>query len=84
MAEETFSCDRCGRDWPKRQLKEVFYEEGDDKKRVRQEMCPKCLDEVMNEAAKVRGVGGEEKRTAAHVTPGPGPAERESIGERRS
>ena len=81
MAEETFECDRCGREFPQRQMKEVFTEEGKD--RVRMQLCPSCLDEVMNEADQVRGVAGEEKRAAVHVSDGDGDTgERESFGER--
>ena len=85
MAEETFTCDRCGNEHPRRQMKEAFSEEG--KERVRQELCPSCLDEVMNAAGNVRGVAGEEKRAAVHVDPegsgdGESGARRESFGQR--
>lgn len=82
MAEETFECDRCGRTWPKRQLKEVMYEEG--KQRTKRNLCPECLDEVMNAAGQVRGIAGDEKRAAIHITEAPGEGDRQSFGERES
>ena len=80
MAEESFTCDRCGRSWPKRQLKEVMYEEG--RQRVKKNLCPECLDQVMNEAGQVRGIAGEEKRAAVHLSENPEGDERQSFGER--
>lgn len=63
MNDETFSCDRCGRETPRRQLKEVFTDEG-----ARRELCPQCLDEVMNASDRVEGVApGDEKQAAARV-----------------
>ena len=78
--EEISSCKRCGRDIPTRRLKEVVYEEGRD--RIRQLVCPRCLDQLMNESSRVRGVVGTDKAAAAHLDPGPGNAERQSMGER--
>ncbi len=80
MAEEMFTCDRCGRSWPRRQLKEVMYEQG--KERVKKNLCPECLDEVMAEASQVRGIAGEEKRAAIHVVEGSDEQDRQSFGER--
>ena len=51
---DTFTCDRCGRVFESRQLKEVMYEEG--RERIRKEFCPRCLDEVMNRSASGRSV----------------------------
>lgn len=86
MTESTFTCERCGRDWPQRQLKEIMYEENKD--RVKQNVCPECLDEIMNRSEQVRGIAGERKRAAVHIgsdgsgrADGPG-AERESFGTR--
>jgi hypothetical protein len=79
--DEQGTCERCGRELPKRKLKEVVYEEGRD--RVRMMLCPSCLDQVMNESQLVRGVVGTKKRAAAHIDPGPGSAERQSLGRRR-
>jgi hypothetical protein len=61
-AQETFTCDRCGAEVPRNQLKEVV--ESPD---TRLELCPVCLDERMNEATEVRGGEGEEKARAAYV-----------------
>jgi hypothetical protein len=77
---DSASCMRCGRELPKRRLKEVVYEEG--RTRVRDLLCPNCLDEIMNTAQRVRGVVGTEKHAAIHIDPGPGSGERESFGER--
>ena len=78
MDEETFNCDRCGREFPRRQLKEAFHEEGGQ--RVKRNLCPTCLDEVMNEADKVKGVSGDEKQAAVHLDEGADAGE--SYGER--
>lgn len=80
MAEATFTCERCGRDWPRRQLKEVMYEEG--RERVKQNVCPACLDEIMNGSGRVRGIAGDEKRAAVHIDAESGRGERESFGSR--
>lgn len=74
------SCERCGREFPKRRLKEIVFEQG--RERVQQMVCPNCLDRIMNESQRVRGVVGTQKRAAAHLDPGTGTAERQSLGER--
>jgi hypothetical protein len=78
--DEKSACGRCGRELPTRRLKEIVYEEG--RERVRQMVCSSCLDKVMNSSERVRGVVGTEKRAAAHVDSGSGPAEHQSFGER--
>lgn len=80
MAEKTFTCDRCGKDFPVRQMKEAFIEE--DGQRVKKQYDAKCLDEVMNASGEVRGVPGDEKRAAVAIDPSGDEAERESLGER--
>jgi hypothetical protein len=77
---ETTPCARCGRDVRNRSLKEVVHEEG--RERIRQLVCPTCLDQLMNNSGRVRGVVGTDKAAAAHIDPGPGTAERQSMGER--
>lgn len=77
--EEQVSCERCERELPKRKLKEVVYEEG--RERVQLMVCPNCLDQIMNDAQRVRGVVGTQKRAAAHLDPGAG-GERKSLGDR--
>ena len=68
MSDETFRCDRCGREFPQRQLKEAFVDE--DGGRDKKNLCPECLDQVMNAAGEVRGVPGEEKRAAVAIDQG--------------
>ena len=68
MSEQTFKCERCGRDWPERQLKEAFVES--DGGREKKNLCPECLDEVMNHADEVRGVPGDDKRAAVAIDQG--------------
>ncbi len=80
MTDETFQCERCGREWPRRQLKEVMYEEGRD--RIKKNVCPECLDEIMNQSDKVRGIVGDEKKAAVHIDRGAGRSDREGLGER--
>ena len=63
--QENFTCDRCGREFPIRQLKEAFTEEHASRERER--LCPSCLDLRMNEADRVKGVAGEHKRAAVRL-----------------
>lgn len=76
---EIFTCNNCGGEFPASKLKEVVYEEG--RKRIREELCPSCLDKRMNSAVRVRGVVGEIKRAAIHVDEDSS-RERRSLGER--
>lgn len=69
MEEQVSSCERCGREVPIRKLKEVVFEEG--RERVRVMVCSSCLDQLMKDSDRVRGVVGTEKRAAAHVDPSP-------------
>lgn len=82
--ESIFNCDNCGREFPISQMKEVFWEEGPERKKQR--LCPNCLDLRMEEAGKVKGVAGEEKRAAVRVVDdgegSNGRGERESLGRR--
>lgn len=78
--DEQGSCERCGRALPQRKLKEVVYEKG--RERIRMMVCPNCLDQIMNSSQRVRGVVGTQKRAAAHLDPGVGTGERQSLGER--
>jgi hypothetical protein len=59
--QESFTCDRCGAEWPRNRLKEVVESDS------RLELCPACLDERMNEAREVRGGEGQERARAAYV-----------------
>jgi DNA-directed RNA polymerase subunit RPC12/RpoP len=77
---ETSSCTRCGKQLPMRRLKEIVHEEG--RTRIRQLVCPNCLDQIMNESSRVRGVVGTEKAAAVHIDSGPGPGQHQSMGER--
>lgn len=80
MAEDTFTCERCGRDRPARQMKEVMHEEG--RSRITRRVCPECLDAIMNESPKVRGIAGDEKRAAIHVNRTGSGGERQTFGDR--
>ena len=79
--QERFACDKCGREWPQQQLKEVFREE--EGREVKEELCPECLDRRMNEAADVYGVEGEAKRAAAYVSDEPEQPPTEDVSGRR-
>lgn len=57
----TFICENCKREWPNDRMKEVF---ANDRK---QQLCPECLDQRMNEADRVVGVTGDEKSRAAAI-----------------
>ncbi|MQA99883.1 MAG: hypothetical protein GEU78_06260 [Actinobacteria bacterium] len=78
--DQTFSCERCGRELSRRRLKEVVYEEG--RHRIRELLCANCLDQVMNESSRVRGVVGTIRAAAAHIDRGPAGGERVSMGQR--
>ncbi len=82
MADDLATCQRCGRELPAAQLKELVYEQGPQAERVREMVCPTCLDQAMNQADEVRGVAGTEKQAAAHVSGDGGAGERQSMGER--
>ena len=60
---DTFTCDNCGNEFPRDQLKEVKTEGSDEVRNL----CPGCLDETMNKASEVYGVEGEKKDKAAFV-----------------
>ena len=60
---DTFTCDKCGNEFPRDQLKEVKTEGSDEVRNL----CPTCLDETMNKASEVYGVEGEKKDKAAFV-----------------
>ena len=79
---EMSSCERCGAELPTRRLKEIVYEQG--RLRLREMLCPSCLDKAMNESKRVRGVVGTAKAAAAHLDPGRGPAIHQSLGERKA
>jgi hypothetical protein len=78
--EEMSTCARCDKELPTRRLKEVAHEEG--RKRISRLVCSTCLDQLMNESSRVRGIVGTEKAAAAHIDPPPGPHEHQSLGER--
>lgn len=79
--DEMSTCTNCGKELPSRRLKEVVHEEG--RNRIRELVCPNCLDQIMNESSQVRGVVGTQKAAAAHIDRGPGKGERNSMGRRR-
>jgi ribosomal protein L44E len=67
--EETVRCERCGAAIQQARMKEVMFEEG--RARVTRRLCPSCLDQVMHNAEKVRGIVGDEKSAAIHISPPP-------------
>jgi hypothetical protein len=81
VAEETFTCDRCGKEFPVREMKEAFIEE--DGQRVKKNFDASCLDQVMNASGDVRGVPGDEKRAAVAIDPEGAGGDRESLGRRQ-
>lgn len=60
---ENFTCDNCGNEFPKSDMKEA---KADDSDRMLN-LCPTCLDEKMNQAEEVYGIDGDEKRRAAYL-----------------
>jgi len=67
--EDAMVCERCGAAIPLSRMKEVMYEQ--DRQRVTRRLCASCLDAVMSESGQVRGIVGERKAAAVHVTPPP-------------
>jgi hypothetical protein len=61
----TFACDRCAIVLPRSRLKEVMHEE--HRVRIKQKLCPPCLDAAMDQAFAFRGIVGDEKRAAIHL-----------------
>lgn len=78
--DETESCARCGKELPRRRLKEVVHEEG--RSRIRRLVCSNCLDQIMNGSSRVRGVVGTQKAAAAHIDLEAGSGEHKSMGQR--
>ena len=61
----TFACERCARVLPRSRLKEVMHEE--HRVRIKEKLCPSCLDAAMGQALGFRGIVGDEKRAAIHL-----------------
>lgn len=80
MSSATFTCDRCGKDQTEADKKEVFVQE--DGHEVKQTLCPTCLDEVMDQADRVQGVEGDDKKAAVALDDAAEATERETYGER--
>ena len=80
MSDATFTCDRCGRDFPESQMKEVFV--GDGGQEVKKTVCPSCLDEILQQSDKAVGVEGDEKRAAVAIDEAAHDSGRRSYGER--
>jgi hypothetical protein len=76
---DTFTCDNCGRAFPREQLKEVIHSENGQRK---EQLCAECLDKKMNEAPEVYGIPGDEKRRAAYLADEPGDAPADATGKR--
>jgi hypothetical protein len=62
---ETFTCERCATILPRTRLKEAMHEE--DRLRVKENLCPSCLDAAMAGARGLRGIVGDTKRAAVHL-----------------
>jgi hypothetical protein len=63
--EPTFACERCAKVLPHPRLKEVMHEE--HRVRIKERLCPSCLDAAMGQAFGFRGIVGDEKRAAIHL-----------------
>lgn len=79
MTDATFTCDRCGREFPEDEKKEVFVDEGGTE--VKKTVDAECLDQILNQADEVVGVEGDEKRAAAAVDEAAQNTDRETYGE---
>ncbi|MDQ4148504.1 MAG: hypothetical protein M3164_00675 [Actinomycetota bacterium] len=66
MGDATFTCNDCGRVFPRREMKEFFDESGQ-----KLELCAEDLDKRMNAAGVVEGGPGEEKQAAAYAEGAP-------------
>jgi hypothetical protein len=76
---DTFTCDNCGREFPREQLKEVIHSANGQRKEA---LCAECLDKKMNEAPEVYGVPGDEKRRAAYLADEAGDVPESATGKR--
>ena len=79
---DIFTCDNCGQDFPRDQLKEVFLGDGEGEGKKRLELDAECLDKKMNDAPDVYGVEGQEKRRAAYLAANPGDTPAGATGRR--
>jgi hypothetical protein len=61
----TFACERCAKVLPRQRLKEVMRVE--HRVRIKERLCPSCLDAAMGQAFGFRGIVGDEKRAAIHL-----------------
>jgi RNase P subunit RPR2 len=80
MSEATWTCERCGNQHKESEKKEVFVTEGG--REVKKTVCPKCLDEILNDADQAVGVEGDEKRAGVAVGEAAESTDRETYGER--
>lgn len=62
---DTFTCERCAAVLPRTRLKEAMHEE--NRLRVKENLCPSCLDTAMAGAVSLRGIVGDAKRAAVHL-----------------
>jgi hypothetical protein len=60
---DIFFCEFCGVQRPRRQIKEVFLEQG--RGTVRKELCPSCLDDLLQQTNHREAVRGYRKKRAA-------------------
>jgi hypothetical protein len=60
---DSFFCEFCGAQKPRRQMKEVFLEQPSGT--TRKELCPSCLDELLEETNHREAVRGCRKQRAA-------------------
>ncbi|HJR45677.1 MAG TPA: hypothetical protein VJ927_08745 [Actinomycetota bacterium] len=79
MSEATFICDRCGRDFPASERKEVFVDEGGSE--VKKSVDASCLDEILSESNQAVGVEGDDKRAGVAVGQAADSTPRETYGE---
>ena len=82
MTDQTFTCDECGQEFPREQMKEVFLGGEGPEKGERRELCASCLDKKMNEAPEVYGVPGDEKRRAVKLEEAGADTPAEATGKR--
>lgn len=76
---DNFTCDNCGNDFPKAEMKEA--KDGDSDRML--SLCPTCLDEKMQASEEVYGIEGDEKRRAAYLAQDEGDQPAEPVTGKR-
>jgi hypothetical protein len=71
MRDVTVDCDRCGARLSLEKAKEVLVKQGENAYHVL-DVCPTCLDDLLQSAESVNDTNGYRQQAAALITPAAG------------